>query len=115
MKTNREKGKSQENFISELLGGRPTKASGASTEIGDILIAFKGRNTIIGYGVIKEKSKYGKEELIKNSGHFNYLYVDWIVLKKSIKKPGWSLFIPSVICCTISLGTPFGLSSVSSM
>ena len=56
-----------------------------SAEIGDILIAFKGRNTIIGYGVIKEKSKYGKEELIKNSGHFNYLYVDWIVLKKSIK------------------------------
>jgi hypothetical protein len=50
LKTNRDVGRKQEDYISALLGGRPTKASGASTEIGDILnknfiIESKFRNT----------------------------------------------------------------------
>jgi hypothetical protein len=49
-------------------------------KLGDIVLAFKGRQTILGYGIVKSLAKYTITELHPNSIHHNYIDVEWHIL-----------------------------------
>ena len=53
--------------------------------IGDILIAFKDRNQIIGYGKVQSKAQYSDIELISESNHHNYIKVEWIRIEDYVQ------------------------------
>lgn len=52
---------------------------------GDVLLAFKGRQNIIGYGIVKSSQKYSPDVLHMGSIHYNYVEVDWHPLAKPFK------------------------------
>jgi hypothetical protein len=52
---------------------------------GDILLAFKGRQNIIGYGVVKSSQKYSPDVLHLGSIHHNYVEIEWHPLAKPFK------------------------------
>lgn len=54
-------------------------------KVGDRIIAFKGRNLIIGYGEIIQVALYSDQVLIPGSDFHNYHKVKWVQLDKPIK------------------------------
>ncbi len=52
---------------------------------GDILLAFKGRQNIIGYGVVQSSQKYSPDVLHMGSIHHNYVEIEWHPLAKPFK------------------------------
>ena len=60
---------------------------------GDLIYAFKGREIIIGHGVINGLAKYNNDPLIPGTDHHNYLSVNWssdslreVILKKKFSE-----------------------------
>jgi len=43
----------------------------------DVIVSFKGRQKIIGFGKVMSGQKYSKEVLYPGSNHHNYVEVDW--------------------------------------
>lgn len=66
-------------LVNPKLSGRSIGIIGLFNQIkpGDIIVAFKGRQKIIGYGVVKSGQKYSVELLHPGSIHHNYIDVDW--------------------------------------
>ncbi|MCB9096314.1 MAG: AAA family ATPase [Arcobacter sp.] len=56
----------------------------SNIKLGDILIAFKGRSKIIGYGKVLSTCKYNNQALIEKSDHHNYVEVEWTNIDKPI-------------------------------
>lgn len=54
-------------------------------QLGDVLIAFKGRSKIIGYGKVLSTCKYNNQAVIEKSDHYNYLEVKWTSFDKPIQ------------------------------
>lgn len=52
---------------------------------GDVLLAFKGRQNIIGYGIVKSAQMYSPDVLHMGSIHHNYVEIDWHPLAKPFK------------------------------
>lgn len=65
--------------VNPELSGRSIGIIGLFNQIkpGDIIVAFKGRQKIIGYGIVKSGQKYSAELLHPGSIHHNYIEVDW--------------------------------------
>lgn len=54
-------------------------------KVGDVILAFKGRQNIIGYGLVKSLPVYTVQELHPGSIHHNYVEVDWHPLNAPYK------------------------------
>ena len=53
--------------------------------VGDYLLAFKGKTTLIGYGIVTKGAEYAEEAVIENSNNHNFLSVKWFEFKEYIE------------------------------